>query len=289
MTTPQRPNVWYKPVSQKDYPTVGQIGEVVIRIRVLPGIANGQYHESVFEKNTATSNYPGSKKWIVPVCVLEDQLHPELNGTVGIMDISKTLKNKIQGVDTPMNYYDLNVGHNFNIVVSLTQSRDGDSYFPDYGKSGYEAQPSAIDPNYVFAKMNELEIADFAAWARNLNDAISKKAQAASQGYSAPTGMVAPQATAPAASYTPGVPMTPMAPAAHVAPTFTLPVPQGQVAAPAAPAPYTPAAPTPVAPTTPGVPWEPAPQAPVGPQAPAGQAPTVGLNDFDSVFGTPAG
>jgi hypothetical protein len=205
--------------------------------------------------------------------VIDDQLHPENNGKVGVMDISKTLKNKIQGVDTPPNYYDLAAGYNFNIVVSIAQSRDKQSYYPDYSNSGYEQTPTGIDANYVFGKMNELQITDFAGWARKLNDAIAKKAQGAQAGYGNPQtqGQVAPQATTPVAAYTPGQPVaTPVAPA-------TAPVGAAPVATPVA---------TPPAPQN-GTPWEAAPTAPINPAAPAPAAPEMG--DFDAVFGTPNG
>jgi hypothetical protein len=294
--TPQRPNVWWKPVTQADYPKIQQIGEITTVIRILPGFANGAMHEAVFEKNTATSNYPNSKKWIVPAYIISDALRPENNGRVVVMDISKTLKNKIQGKDTPINYYDVNAGNNFSVVVSLQQSKDGSSFFPNYNKSAYDAQPTQIDGQAVFNQMNELGIADFATWARTLNDAIAKKAAAASGGY----GQVAPQATQAPAAYTTGAPVMPqVAPAAPVAPVAPVPAAPVAVApvAPVAPAAPVAAAPVPqvapvapVAPAAPvsGVPWEPAPVAPVSPAAPAPAVENT-MQDFDNVFGTPEG
>jgi len=300
MSYSDRPSVWYKPVTQKDYEKIGQIGEVTIQLRILPGFANGVAHEAVFEKNTATSNYPNSKKWVLPVCVLDDPLHPECNGRVCVMDISKTLKNRIQGVDTPMNYYDINAGFNFNLVVSLQQSNDGNSYFPNYSKSAYSPAPCPIDGNYVFTQMTDLRIVDFAGWARQLNDAISKKAQGASSGYAAPQqyGQVNPAAVTPSAPYTPGVvPMTPAAPApapaAPINPGVMPGVMPGAIAPAAqaapvaqAPTPFVVPVQTPPAPSN-NVPWTPAAAAPPAPNAPSAPQPQTSGNDFDNVFGTP--
>lgn len=294
---PERPNIWYKPVKQTDYQALSQIGEVVFRLRLLPSIENNMLMEGLGEKDVSTSPFPNSKKWLVPVMVQEDPLHPEMNGFVGVMEITKTLYNRIKNNATPQNYFAFDNGYTFNVVVSLQQSKDGQSWFPNYTKSCYDQQPSAIDYNYPITKLREYKIENFSEFVQRLNDGILRKAQGGVPGN---TAMVNPQATAaptvygtePVAAVAP-VPVAPVAPVA-AAPVAVAPAPVvAPSSAPAvAPVPAGPpaVAPAPVAPTAPAAPAAP----PVNSSVPWDEAPDVPTpdaqpQDFDSIFGTPEG
>lgn len=167
---PKGPNIWYRPVSQQDYKKIAEMNTATIIVRILPGFNQTGIYESIFEKNTANSKFPNSKRWLCPVLVLNDSLHPERNGFVGVMEISKTLYNRIKNKNTPANYFDFNAGHNFHINVSLQQSKDGQQWFPNYGKSGFEAQPSPCQAQYACQKMNEGKFSDFATFMNRVNN-----------------------------------------------------------------------------------------------------------------------
>lgn len=167
---PKGPNIWYRPVTQADYPKLAEMGSATIVVRILPGFNQGGLYEALFEKNVANSKYPNSKRWLCPVLVLSDSLHPERNGFVGVMEVSKTLYNRIKSKTTPQNYFDFNNGYNFHINVSLSQSKDGNQWFPDYKKSAFEAQPTQCQAQYAAAKMNELKFADFATFMTRINN-----------------------------------------------------------------------------------------------------------------------
>lgn len=196
---PKGPNIWYRPVTQADYKKLAEMGTATIVIRILPGFNQGGLYEAVFEKNTANSKFPNSKRWLCPVMVLSDSLNPERNGFVGVMEVSKTLYNRIKSKNTPANYFDFNAGHNFHINVSLSQSKDGNQWFPNYNKSGFEAQPSPCQAQYACQKMNEGKFSDFATFMSRVNNpkqqgqvAYNPAAQAAPQGF-APQQQFAPQ------------------------------------------------------------------------------------------------
>jgi hypothetical protein len=173
---PKGPNIWYRPVTQADYPKISEMGSATIAIRILPGFNNNGCYESIFEKNNSGSMYPNSKQWILPVLVLSDSLHPDKNGFVGVMTVSKTLYNRIKSRNTPANYFDFNNGFNFLINVSLAQSKDGQQWFPNYNKSAFETAPSACPVDYVAPKMNEGKFADFAQFANMINTPKPKNA-----------------------------------------------------------------------------------------------------------------
>jgi len=188
---PKGPNIWYRPIGQPDYPKLQQIGTVSIIVRFLPGFNQNGIYESIFEKNTANSKFPNSKRWLVPVLVLQDPLHPQLNGFVGVMEVSKTLFQRIKSKTTPPNYFDFNTGHNFHINVSLEQSKDGTQVFPNYKKSGFEANPTQCNVNYVVPKMNEGKFSDFATFMTRIN---SPKQQAPQGQMLPPPPIAQPQA-----------------------------------------------------------------------------------------------
>lgn len=166
---PKGPNIWYRPVTQADYKKIAEMNTATVVIRILPGFNQSGVYEAVFEKNTANSKFPGTQRWVCPVMVLNDSLHPENNGFVGVMEVSKTLYNRIKNKNTPANYFDFNNGHNFHINVSLQQSKDGAQWFPNYNKSGFEAQPSPCQAQYAAQKMTEGKFADFATFMQRIN------------------------------------------------------------------------------------------------------------------------
>jgi hypothetical protein len=167
---PKGPNIWYRPVTQADYKKLAEMGTATIVVRILPGYNQAGLYEAIFEKNTANSKFPNSKRWLCPVMVLSDSLNPDRNGFVGVMEVSKTLYNRIKSKNTPANYFDFNAGHNFHINVSLSQSKDGQQWFPNYNKSGFEAQPSPCQAQYAASKMNEGKFADFATFMSRINN-----------------------------------------------------------------------------------------------------------------------
>ena len=241
--------------------------------------------------------YPNSKKWLLPVMVLSDPLHPEMNGQVKVMDISKTLRNAIVGQNTPPNYFDPNAGFNFNVVVELQQSKDKTQWFPNYGRSGFDTSPTQINTAYIMEKLNEMGITDFAEFVKKLNDYFLKKnSQPASGSYQ---GQVSPQATTPPSAYGAGqVATQPVVQTAPVAaPVAAQPVPMATpVAAPVPTAVPQPVAVQPTAtPVDPNqIPFESAPtvpqpvgaQQPVAQPVPQAQAAPDG-EDFEAIFGTP--
>lgn len=166
---PKGPNIWYRPVTQADYKKIAEMNTATIVVRILPGFNQAGVYEALFEKNTANSKFPDSKRWLCPVMVLNDTLHPEQNGFVGVMEISKTLYNRIKNKNTPQSYFDFNNGNNFHINVSLQQSKDGTQWFPNYNKSGFEAQPSPCQAQYAAQKMMEGKFADFATFMQRIN------------------------------------------------------------------------------------------------------------------------
>lgn len=170
-TNQERKNIWYKPVSREDYPKITEMGEVVIQVRFLPGVnENKQVYEAFFEKDVSKTKFPNTQKWLLPLLVVNDSLHPEKNGFVGVMECTKTLAKQIRGKNTPPNYFDINNGFNFNIVVSMQQSKDGSQYFPNYVKSHYEQSPKPINGKYVYEKMQEGDFVDFAQLVNRLNN-----------------------------------------------------------------------------------------------------------------------
>lgn len=204
---PQAPkvNIWYSACSQKDYKKLSEMGTATIIIRLLPGFNQNGCYEAIFEKNTANSRFPNSKRWLTPVLVLSDSLHPERNGFVGVMELSKTLYNRIKNKNTPANYFDFNVGHNFHINVSLQQSKDGNQWFPNYAKSVFDANPTPAPAAYVCQKMQELKFSDFATFINRLNNPRPAQAQPVQQ---MAGGFNAAPAYAPAAPVQAFVPPT---------------------------------------------------------------------------------
>ena len=170
----KKPSVWYRAISKADYQKINEMGSVDIIVRFLPGINTNGIYESIFEKNTSASPYPNNKRWIVPLLVISDPLHPQLNGFVGVFEFSKTLYNQIKNKVTPNNYYDFNTGRNFHIVVSLQATRDGNEVFPNYRKSGFEEQSTQCDYNYVGPKMKEGGFADFFMFVQKINNPQQK-------------------------------------------------------------------------------------------------------------------
>jgi hypothetical protein len=246
----ERKNIWYKAVSTKDYEKITQMGQAVIQVRILPGITEqNTLYEAFYEKDVSRSPYPNTQKWLVPVLVINDCLHPEKNGFVGVMEITKTLAKQIRGTSTPPNYFDFQNGFNFNIVVSMRQSKDGNSFFPDYGKSAFDQSPSPVSAQYVVPKMKEQDFADFAAFVQRLNN---PKPKTNNQTY-IPTQQPAPQPN----TYAPQAPVQPN-------------VPQPSV---------------PVQQQNSGVLWQVA-ETPPQPEKTA-QTQEISNEDFDSIFGTP--
>jgi hypothetical protein len=168
-------NIWYHVMSKKDYPKLTEIGTVSIIVRFLPGINNNGIYEALFEKNTANTMFPSTKKWLVPILVLSDPLHPQYNGFVGVTEITKTLMQRIKSKNTPANYFDFNTGHNFHINITLQASNDGKQVWPNYGSSGFEAQPTSCNAAYVLPRMQEGKFADFASFVGLINN--PKKSQ----------------------------------------------------------------------------------------------------------------
>lgn len=177
------PNIWYRAVSVQDYQKISEIGTVSIIVRFLPGINQSGCYEALFEKNTANGKFPNSQRWLVPVLVLSDPLHPEKNGFVGVLELSKTLHQRIKSKATPQNYFDFNTGHNFHINVTMAQmqTKQGVQTFPDYKASGFEAQPSQCNVKYVHPKMVEGKFADFVTFMTRINNPQPKAAVAAPQ------------------------------------------------------------------------------------------------------------
>ena len=209
-----RPNIWWKPVSQKDYGTLAQMGEAVFTIRILPGYANNSIHEAIFEKDVSATQFPNTKKWLAPVWVLNDPLHPENNGRIAVMEMSKTLHKNIKNQTTPQNYFDPNNGHNFNIVVELQEMKgDSESVFPNYYKSHFDQNPTQIDIRAAFTQMQNLGFLDFSDWVGTLNAGLRKKAMNNQQSFNPQQsfnmngGManqsVNPQSVAPQQPYSP--------------------------------------------------------------------------------------
>lgn len=207
---PKGPNVWYRPVSQADYPKISEMGTATIVVRILPGFNQNGCYESVFEKNVSQSKFPNAQRWMLPVLVCNDSLHPEKNGFVGIMEVSKTLHNRIKSKTTPANYFDFNNGFNFHINVSLSQSKsDENQWYPDYKKSGFEAQPTQCPVEYVVPKMQEGKFADFAAFVTKINNPQPKAAAPVGGGYN-PLAAARPAQAPAAVGYTqPAAPATP--------------------------------------------------------------------------------
>jgi hypothetical protein len=261
-----RPNIWYRPVTQNDYKAIADLGEVTITIRLLPGFKDQQIYEAFVEKDVSRSRFPNSQKWMVPVLVINDPLHPENNGFVGVYEMTKTVRNAIHNKNTPPNYYDLNQGYNFNIIARLVQSKDGTQWFPNYQKSCFDQAPSQIDAKYVYDKLTEYKISDFAAFANRINNPRTDNNY---QGQAPQQQFVQQQAVTEQTTYNPGGPTQPV---------------QNQFSQPAQPAPTT--APVPqnnAAPSTPAqsaMPWQSNDDAPPAPQAPAN-----GSDDFEAIFG----
>jgi len=250
-TKTEKVNIWYRPISQADYPKIAQIGKVVIKIRILPGISNGNMYEAIFEKDTSTSLYPNTKKWIMPVLVVNDPLHPDKRGFVGVMDVSKTLYRAITK-NPPANFFDLNHGFNFNIVVELQKSKDGKQIFPNYTQSAFDTTPTSVRPDYVIERMNVGKFTDFADFTKKLNEYFLKKANGGGEQQVS----AFPQSTIPASTYTSGPVQTQKI-------AQTNPVPQNAE-------PF---------------PWEAPQSVPAQTSDPAPQ--TVSPDEFDSIFGTP--
>jgi hypothetical protein len=260
-----RTNIWYRPVTQADYEQIAELGEVCITLRILPGFKDQQIYESVVEKDVSRSRFPNSQKWMAPVLVINDPLHPEKNGFVGVYEMSKTVHKALRK-NTPPNYFDLNQGYNFNIVARLVQSKDGTQWFPNYEKSGFDQAPTQIDAKYVYDKLTEYKIADFAAFANRINNPRTDnnyQGQAPQQNY------VQQQAVSGQSTYSPGAATQPVqnnfAPQQQAAPVQQ-PVPQNNAA--------------PSAPAQSAMPWQADNNAP-----PAPQAPEAGSDDFESIFG----
>lgn len=171
----ERKSIWYRPVTKNDYDKIAEIGEVVIKLRFLPGFKERQMYECVCEKDVSRSPFPNQQKWIAPVLVMEDTLHPENNGFVGAYEFAKTVHKCVKNKNTPDDYYALNGGNNFYLRVSLKKSRDGTQYFPDYSKSGFDDAKSNINPKYVYDRLAENQIADFASFVDRLNNPKQKQ------------------------------------------------------------------------------------------------------------------
>jgi hypothetical protein len=227
------PNIWYSPVKTTDYKKISEMGTATIVIRLLPGFNQSGIYEAIFEKNTANSKYPNSKRYLAPILVMNDSLHPQMNGFVGVMEMSKTLYSRIKSKTTPQGYFDFNNGYNFNINVTLKQSKEGDQWFPDYSSSGFDKMPSPCNANYVCKLMNEGKFSDFAPFVTRLNtpkQAAPATAPATVSGGQAPwavpaapqmapsTAPVQPQQTNPPWLATQPQNMTQAAPAAPTAP-----------------------------------------------------------------------
>lgn len=189
---------WYRPVSQADYIKLGQMGSATIKIRILPGVdENRNMYNPIMSKDVSTSPYPTQPRWMAPVLVIDDQLHPEKNGLVGIFDFPKTIHRVLCKDTAPPNFFDINNGFTFNIVVSLQQSKDGESVFPNYAKSHFDSTPSPVNAKYVAAKMKEYDLLDFRAVVDRINQALTNpkpKAEEIENPYASPSQ---PAATPP--------------------------------------------------------------------------------------------
>lgn len=266
----EKPNIWYKPLAQTEYGTVKEMGQVKTVLRFLPAFgANGVYR-SLFEKDVSRSRYPNTPKWFTLVMVIDDPLHPHLNGFVGVMELSKTLHKKLTDTaKVPQNYDDINAGHNFNLIFEIVQSKDGTQEFPSYNYSKFEQNPTPVDMNTVVGKLNTLQIADFAEFVQKVNNPRQQQQNSYQQ-----QGQVNPQVNAAPTVVGPqGQPPVNAAPPQTYAPT-----PQQQVQQVQQPA-------------QPNLQQS---QAPVPNQAPVPQQqqqfqPTQNTNDQDSfneIFGT---
>ena len=197
----ERPNIWYKLVSMGDYDAITQAGSVTITVRVLPSISNGQCAYPIFEKDVSRTQFPNTRKWLMPILVINDQLHPESNGFAGVCEIPKTLNDLIEK-KSPQNFYHPVNGYNFNVVVKITNGKDG-RQFPNYASSYFEDQPQPIDFNPIGQYLQSLELLDFGVFVDRLNNPQPKNQppQMSQRFVAAP----APQ-TQPAATFTPSTP-----------------------------------------------------------------------------------
>jgi len=173
-------NIWWKPyVQASDKEILASQGKVVTTGRILPGIKDNRLYEAILEKDVSKTKYPNTKKWLVPFLVMNDAFRPENNGRVVVTEVSKTLHKQITD-NPPPNYFDFNIGHNFNIVFKLTEGRGG-NYYLDYTESHYDPNPSSVDANYVMEKMQEGRFSDFAEFVNRLNNPQQKDETAAPQ------------------------------------------------------------------------------------------------------------
>lgn len=163
-----RPNIWYKLVSMGDYEKISQIGEIVISLRILPSVSQGQCVYPIVEKDVSRTQFPNTPKWLMPVLVLNDPLEPSKNGFVGVCEISKSLNDIIEK-KSPNNFYHPVNGYNFNVHVTIKSFNDGKK-FPSYANSYFDDQPTPIEFNPIGQYLQQLELLDFGVFVNRINN-----------------------------------------------------------------------------------------------------------------------